>query len=540
MTGVERAPLNLETIVQSVRAAVRDSPDAVFILDKDGRILTANDVLCTALQADDSSLIGMPFETTVGAIDPTRFWSRCDDAMAGKRPRYRSTGVDPAGTEFVAEVTQLPLRIDGLEQESQKSEDLLRIAGRVARCGGWSVDPGTGEVSLSPGGRALLGIADDEPPLTATARARHSDESRTRVDAALRSCCTDGTPFDLASIMFATDGDQLTIRTVDEAQVSSDGTIGGSHGAIWDVSEMAAARMREREWETRLTETLNALTDGVLFVDHDDAVSLANPRAVDPISQVHGDLRGASTGELFSADTGAGFRASFGRGKAKGEQTQHRGQIAIAGRWGEIIAYPTRDGLGVYLRDVTDDEEANAASRRVQQQLQQQAALLDSAQNAMVVRDLDNRTQFWSRAATELYGWSADEIISRWVGDCLYSDASVLERATEAVWRDGYFVEEVEQLTRDGRTVVVDCRWQLITDDAGQLQSIFVVNTDIALSRREQDERLQARRIAVEDGSHGVPPRCGREDFRTVFHDKRCRQGHRARARARHLHGNRA
>src|SRR5215475_11620833 len=56
----------------------------------------------------------------------------------------------------------------------------------------------------------------------------------------------------------------------------------------------------------------------------------------------------------------------------------------------------------VILRDITE-------RKRVEEQLIEQAVLLDQSHEAIVVRDLDNRIRYWSHGAERLYGWTAEE-----------------------------------------------------------------------------------------------------------------------------------
>ena len=49
-------------------------------------------------------------------------------------------------------------------------------------------------------------------------------------------------------------------------------------------------------------------------------------------------------------------------------------------------------------RDITDRKAAA-------QKIQEQAALLDIATDAIVVRDLNNEIQFWNKGAESIYGW---------------------------------------------------------------------------------------------------------------------------------------
>src|SRR5690348_6091213 len=75
--------------------------------------------------------------------------------------------------------------------------------------------------------------------------------------------------------------------------------------------------------------------------------------------------------------------------------------------------------------------------------------LLDALPRAVLVMALDGRIELWNRAAEEIYGWSAADVLGRSVLDVLTpaSGATVGPELLEAV-RDG----EV----RDGEFSVVD------------------------------------------------------------------------------------
>src|SRR5678809_1071189 len=50
--------------------------------------------------------------------------------------------------------------------------------------------------------------------------------------------------------------------------------------------------------------------------------------------------------------------------------------------------------------------------KRAEQQVHEQAELLDQAQDAILVRDLDQNILFWNKGAEKLYGWSTEEAVS--------------------------------------------------------------------------------------------------------------------------------
>lgn len=506
------ASVTLNDIVRALRITGRDNPDVLFLLDRDGAFLMANPALCDALRVDESVLIGRRFDLSARSTDPDRILEAFRTARSGAPARYRGTGTRDTGEPFVTEVTQVPITIDDEvvavlgtavdltatdrdDADSRQSEDLLRLASRLARFGGWSVDAITQRVTLSAGARSMLGIADDTPDLTAAAWALHPDDQREKVGRELERCIATGDPFDIESIMLTTSGESLTIRTVGEAVRDADGAVVGARGAICDVSDAVAARERERALESRLSAALTSISDGIYFLDGANRVTYGNPTALEMLRFTEDQLRSTSIWELFPDAIDAGYRDAFETARRTGERVVHRAYYSPFDRWFETTAYPAGDDLAVYLRDVTDDELARATARRTQEQLAQQAALLDSASDAMLVRDLDGTVRYWNQAAASLYGWTAEEAVGRHVADLIGMDPEVRAQAVAELLRDGVYTGELSQTTRDGRSIIVDCRWQVLSDEASGDLKIFAVNTDITEYRAELESRQRAQRL---------------------------------------------
>src|SRR6266478_3546457 len=76
--------------------------------------------------------------------------------------------------------------------------------------------------------------------------------------------------------------------------------------------------------------------------------------------------------------------------------------------------------------------------KRAEEQLREQATLLDNAQDAILVRDLDDKFRFWNKSAERIYGWSAAEVIGRDMKDFIYKNSlSQFAEAKHAALRKG-------------------------------------------------------------------------------------------------------
>jgi PAS domain S-box-containing protein len=134
--------------------------------------------------------------------------------------------------------------------------------------------------------------------------------------------------------------------------------------------------------------------------------------------------------------------------------------------------------------------------KRAEEQIHEQAALLDKTQDAILVRDLDEHILFWNKSAERLYGWTATEVIGKRADDLLYNTLSPqLAQAKEAMLTAAEWRGELQQVTKDGREIIVESRWTLVRDNDGKPKARLIVNTDITEKKKLAAQFLRAQRM---------------------------------------------
>jgi PAS domain S-box-containing protein len=138
-----------------------------------------------------------------------------------------------------------------------------------------------------------------------------------------------------------------------------------------------------------------------------------------------------------------------------------------------------------------------ARNERAGQKLREQASLLDKAQDAILVTDLNRRLTYWNKSAERLYGWTSAEVIGKVVTDLFYPDGEApdVAKAYEDVMAQGEWTGELQPQTKSGRRVVIESRWTLVRDAAGLGRSILSINTDVTDRRQLEQQFYRAQRL---------------------------------------------
>ncbi|HEV8426316.1 MAG TPA: PAS domain S-box protein [Pyrinomonadaceae bacterium] len=134
--------------------------------------------------------------------------------------------------------------------------------------------------------------------------------------------------------------------------------------------------------------------------------------------------------------------------------------------------------------------------KRGEERILEQAALLDQAQDAILVRDLDHNILYWNKSAERIYGWSAAEVIGQNISTLGLKPAGPqFGEAQQAVMQHGEWSGELRQQRRDGTEITVSSRWTLVRDEHERPKAILVINTDITEKKRMETQFLRAQRM---------------------------------------------
>jgi PAS domain S-box-containing protein len=273
-----------------------------------------------------------------------------------------------------------------------------------------------------------------------------------------------------------------------------------------EVDERKRAEEVLRESERRFREMLENVELIAVTLDKDGMITFCNDYLLRLTGWKREELIGADWFSKFIPDANVALKKMFLETIEAGEvPTHYENSIKTrASELREIVWNNTmlRDtagnivGTASLAEDVTERKRSEVAALAGEAQIREQAKLLDLAHDAILVRDMDDRVEYWNHGAEELYGWNAAEVQGRQAFTFLHAapPAAALAARVDVI-ENGKWSGECKHLCKDGGIVTVRSRWSLLQDELGKPKSILIINTDITDQKRVEDQFLRAQRL---------------------------------------------
>jgi PAS domain S-box-containing protein len=156
-------------------------------------------------------------------------------------------------------------------------------------------------------------------------------------------------------------------------------------------------------------------------------------------------------------------------------------------------------------RHVSLEKQVRAKSsqlRKAFRLLKEQAALLDSAHDAILIVGLDGTIRYWNRGAERLYGWKKKQALGASADQLLHTEpAQEMEEVRTNVLRGKRWEGDLVQRRRDGSPLTVLSRWSLCRDAMGYPSGVLQISSDITGHRRAERQlrRLSSYLLRLQD-----------------------------------------
>jgi two-component system, cell cycle sensor histidine kinase and response regulator CckA len=255
---------------------------------------------------------------------------------------------------------------------------------------------------------------------------------------------------------------------------------------------------REAEEDMRVSEykyrhLFESLRDAAFLIETETSrVIDTNPQAEVLLGRPRAGILGMRESQLYPEhNEGAAANALLSSGgRFESQVLQKNGGIVPVYVSVSKLELYDRHFLLALFHDIT-------SRKRSEDKIREQANLLELAHDAIFVRSLEEKIQYWNRGAEQLYGWSATEAIGGDFVEMADEDRILFAAAKEILLKEGRWSGEVRKLTKAGREVFVVSSWTLLRDAEGNPGSILVIDTDTTEKKQLELQFLRAERFEL-------------------------------------------
>lgn len=163
--------------------------------------------------------------------------------------------------------------------------------------------------------------------------------------------------------------DAIAAGVTDYLQKGADAsTIALLGNRVLSLVDRRRADEAAREADRRVRQVYERINEAFVGLGRDWEVAYVNERAAALLDVDATDVVGAETWTALPALDGE-FRTRVEASRANQEPVTFEFEHAEAGHWFDVAAYPSEDGVSVFLADVTDEHAAKEAVAALSQEL---------------------------------------------------------------------------------------------------------------------------------------------------------------------------
>ncbi|SRR6266496_3204230 len=240
-------------------------------------------------------------------------------------------------------------------------------------------------------------------------------------------------------------------------------------------------------FDRQILAVLESIDDAFLILDTRWHYTYVNRVAERILQKKREDLLGRNVWEVFPEAVGTTFWKNAYKAVDTQRVIEFEDFYAPFLRWFHVHMYPSEVGIAVSFQDVTDRKERE---RENQEHCLQLAALVESADDAIIGKTREGIITTWNKAAERMYGYSAKEAVGQSITLIFPPNRQdEFVRIMEQILR-GERVDHFEttRVRKDGTTFPVSVTISPIHDNDDQIIGASAIAHDITERKRAEEQ----------------------------------------------------
>ena len=243
---------------------------------------------------------------------------------------------------------------------------------------------------------------------------------------------------------------------------------------------------------SELNTVFERITDAFIALDNNWNYTYANKKAAELHFRPIEGLVGRNIWEEYPDLIDEPFYEALHMAKKTGEPQRLELYYSRTNTWFEDLIYPSTDGISVYYHDITDKKNAAIILQRAHEKLSYH---INNTPLGVVEFDMSLKIIQWSKRATEIFGWTKEELIEQEnvMNALVFKDDIVLvEQAIINIVEKKYDNGVIQIRNKNKKGQVIYCEWynSVLKDEKGKVTGLIAMVHDIT-SRKEIQKELE-------------------------------------------------
>lgn len=494
--------INRKSLENDLLHLFKAIPDIICITDLQGRYLKINKAGCDLLGYTEEELLFKSLNTLVHPDDKEKTLHKVSKLGQGEKifkfeNRYVTKKGDLVWLSWTcnSEVNEglIYASAKNITKEKKLSE-LNAQAASLSKIGSWEIDLIENKLFWTD---IVHELHETDPksftPSVETAINFYREDFREVMLESIRQCITTGKSFSVEAVIITFSNKERWVKAIGQAEML-DGKCIRVFGSFQDIDE-------KRETEEKLVKSfeeksniLESIGDAFFALDKNWVVTYWNKEAEKILGRRREEVLNISLWESYSDAIDTDFFRQYHIAMETGETVSFEAYYPTINKWFEVSAYPSKEGLSVYFKDVTLRKEADIRLLEANERFEM---VTQATNDAIWDWDIKKGTFFRSHGIENFFGEESTKSLSThsfWKDNFYPDDLPLIQQSLdEAIHNPSVFRWEMEYriLNKDKKIGYVVDKGLIIRDTKGKAIRMVGAMTDISERKLYEAESLE-------------------------------------------------